>query len=370
MLHVVTPLVYSASLSSIAGHDIWLKMETEQLSRSFKPRGVGRSIWATVQRKGKDVHIIIASGGNAGLAAAVSCHTLGVKCSVHVHAKTESLIQDKMRSYGANVVVSDGGWEVVNARATTMAEEDPMGVYVHPFEGADLVRGHASIIDEIYDQLPKVSAARGTAVHRPDAVVSAVGGGGMVRGIMLGLSEHVKARNEEPAHVVGVTTFGSDSWGRSVEQADEGVVEIDDFSRAKSLSCKKCSYNSVRDARIYASTGTYDEDAESTGRVAGDGVRRYLSTVRIDDSRAGAAAWKATYDLGHLIELSCGAAVAVAYEPAILRRIAEAKGLPGRMNVVIILCGGSRVGLRDIEEYRDTYGNGYGDILVDGEKVE
>ena len=49
-LHVETPLVYSKSLSDISGHNVYIKLETKQLTGSFKPRGVGRSCYAAVQR--------------------------------------------------------------------------------------------------------------------------------------------------------------------------------------------------------------------------------------------------------------------------------------------------------------------------------
>jgi L-serine/L-threonine ammonia-lyase len=131
-LHTITPLVYSEGLSASSGHNIWLKLETEQLSGSFKPRGIGRSCWAAVQRLGPAAHLVAASGGNAGIAAALSARTLGVKCTVFVHDKTEQLVMDKMRSYGANVRVMDGGWERVDAGARELARTDPLAQYIHP----------------------------------------------------------------------------------------------------------------------------------------------------------------------------------------------------------------------------------------------
>lgn len=366
-LHTVTPLIFSEKLSKRSRHNIWLKLENEQLTKSFKPRGIGRSCYAAVQRYGKDVRLIVASGGNAGLAAALSAQTLGVKCTIFVHAQTETLIKDRMRSFGAEVKVTEGGWEYVDASARQLAEEDPNGHYVHPFEGDDLVRGHTSVIEEIYEQLPKVSEDKGMErVSRPDAICSAVGGGGMIRGIMLGLSEQAALSNTPPVHVIGVTTFGSDSWGRSLE-VDDGVTEIDPFSRAKSLACKKCSPLSVRDARIYAARGELSLDSEPVSGPAG----KYLSEVRMDDAYAGAAAWESTNELNHLVELSCGAAIAVACQPAVLEHIVQTKELPEKSNIVIIVCGGSRVSLSDVNGFKAEYGEtGHGVIIVDGNTIQ
>jgi L-serine/L-threonine ammonia-lyase len=367
-LHTITPLVYSEGLYASSGHNIWLKLETEQLSGSFKPRGIGRSCWAAVQRLGPVAHLVAASGGNAGIAAALSARTLGVKCTVFVHDKTEQLVMDKMRSYGANVRVMDGGWERVDAGARELARTDPLAQYIHPFEGDDVVRGHASIIDEIYDQLPQVSGQRGMedTVSRPDVVCCSVGGGGLIRGIMLGLSEHAERDGTPPTHVIGVTTFGSDSWGRSLESDDTFVTLDNPVSRAKSLVCKACSPIAVRDARIYASKGAITLDPEPLKGRSG----RHLTEIRVDDAFAGAAAWQATDELNQLIELSCGVALVPAYQPSVLDHLVAKKGLAGKLNVVIVVCGGSRIDLETIEEFKATYGTGFGEIVVDGEIVQ
>jgi threonine dehydratase len=132
-MHRVTPLIRSESLSDKTGHNIWLNMEIDQVSGSFKPRGIGRACWKAVQKRGKDVHLVIASGGNGGLAAALSAQTLGVKCTACVHNTTAKSIIDRLEGYGAIVNQATGGWEVVDANARRIVEEDPNGEYIHPW---------------------------------------------------------------------------------------------------------------------------------------------------------------------------------------------------------------------------------------------
>ena len=186
----------------------------------------------------------------------------------------------------------------------------------------------------------------------------------MIRGIMLGLTEHAQQGKTDPVHVIGIATLGADAWGRSLETDDE-LVSIDDFSRAKSLGCKQCSGLSVRDARIYAATGKTTLNPTPIKGRAG----KYLSEVRIDDAIAGSAAWQATEELNHLIEISCGASMAVAQYPEILDHIATKKNLPSKLNVVVIVCGGSRVNLKMVEEFKESYGKGYGKVIIDGEEI-
>ncbi|WWC90268.1 uncharacterized protein L201_005201 [Kwoniella dendrophila CBS 6074] len=373
-LHIKTPLVYSKSLSDQSGQHIWLKLETEQPSGSFKSRGVGRSCWAAVQKHGPKSHLIAASGGNAGLAAAMASSRLGVKCTIFVHDKTEKAIIDKLESFGANVKRMDGGWDKVNAGALKLAEEDPNGIYIHPFEGNDLVLGHSSIIQEIYDQLQLAenNEVGEISMRRPDIISSAVGGGGLIRGLMYGCSEISRQTGTPPTHILGVTTLGADSWSLSLENEDTFIEIPDPYSMAKSLACKACSKDSVRDSRIYAKTGKLSFNPEPKP-VNGSSIKsEHLTSVRIDDSYAGSAAWKLTEQLDGgktLIELSTGAAMIPVYQPAILDEIkSKSKILKDeeKLNVVIIVCGGYRVSQQDLNHYKEKFCEGYGKIYVDG----
>ena len=51
-----------------------------------------------------------------------------------------------------------------------------------------------------------------------------------------------------------------------------------------------------------------------------------------------------------LIELACAATLTPAYEPGLMGRLSEANGKP--KTVVFIVCGGFKISLKEIEEYR------------------
>lgn len=300
-----------------------------------------------------------------------------------MHASTDQLIIDKLNSYGAEVHQMEGGWSYVDAGARKLAAQDPKAVYIHPFEGKDLVQGHVSVIDEIYEQLPQVSAKRGMkVVERPDMVLSAIGGGGMVRGLMLGLAEHAAYDGSKPAHCVGICTLGADAWSKSL-QMEQGHTDIEDaYSKARSLVSNTCSPLSVLDARVYGATGKMDidtlagpendkdEDTTASATHIRSADMPYLSEIQIDDAYAGAAAWHAAEELNHLVELSCGAAIAPVEQPEILARLVKTKGLPEQSHVVIICCGGTRVSLKDVVGFEKDYGEGYGKAYVNGELVQ
>src|SRR6478752_3270834 len=77
-----TPLVRIAGSDlGVACAELWLKLEHLQVSGSFKARGMFNRMRANaVPAAG----VVIASGGNAGIAVAVAAQALGVRCEVFV----------------------------------------------------------------------------------------------------------------------------------------------------------------------------------------------------------------------------------------------------------------------------------------------
>jgi L-serine/L-threonine ammonia-lyase len=60
----------------------WLK--NLQPSQSFKYRGISLLIRRCKATHGDDLHVIAASGGNAGIAVACVANELGIKCTVFI----------------------------------------------------------------------------------------------------------------------------------------------------------------------------------------------------------------------------------------------------------------------------------------------
>lgn len=141
---------------------------------------------------GPSIHILTASSGNAGLAAAVSARKLGIKCTVYLPVIARQEIQQRMRDEGAHTVTVGQVYaeSVVAMRAA--AKNDPnacvpsplmyspahalSSVIVPSYDHPVLWQGHASIVEEMTHQLQK----------KPDAILGSVGGGGLIGGVLLG----------------------------------------------------------------------------------------------------------------------------------------------------------------------------------------
>jgi L-serine/L-threonine ammonia-lyase len=396
-LHIVTPLVYSEILSEKTGHNIFLKLDALQPSGSFKIRGIGRVCQVAVERYGSSAHLICSSGGNAGLAAATAAKSLGVRCSVYVPETCEEAVKETLRGLKAEVIVAGPVWDTCDQAARKAVEAEDGAVYIHPFEGDDLVDGHSSIVEEIYQQVAESSQAskdEGSAAV-PDMIVSAVGGGGFLAGILRGISrrQSQSLSSGGPVHspkLVGVQDFGADGFSQSMNayhddpigNADAHITLPAITSLATSMGARKCSALTLKLARKYARYGTLDDSSiAASGSGSGSHTEaecstrhgKYFAGVVVEDAISGSATWQINRDHQIMVEIACGAALAPAYQSE--RLLSKLVGfLPrpeGRKNIVLIACGGSKIDQAMLEKYEKSYGlqEGAGRIEIDGQAI-
>src|SRR5688500_13192242 len=185
-----TPLVRLELPFDAAGPalDIYLKLESLQPIGSFKIRGAWNAIRKLPKEKLKD-GVWTVSAGNAAQGVAFAARLAGVPCSVMV---MDTAPQTKLRAIerlGATIVKStyDECWKTVESHDSPRMR----GHFVHPFDDDDFIAGNATAGLEILADLPEV-----------DAVVAALGGGGLLSGIasvMRARKPGVKVYAAEPA---------------------------------------------------------------------------------------------------------------------------------------------------------------------------
>ncbi len=148
--------------------EVWLKLEQLQTSGSFKARGMlNRLLSQPIPRAG----VIVASGGNAGIATAAAARELGVPCEVFVPTVCSPAKQARLRDLGAEVVV--GGSVYAEALAACMERQQVTGALLtHAYDQPEVVTGAGTLAVEIEEQ-----------GGVPDAVLVSVGGGGLIAGI-------------------------------------------------------------------------------------------------------------------------------------------------------------------------------------------
>lgn len=150
------------------GVELWLKLEQLQIGGSFKARGMFNRMRSNpVNESG----VVIASGGNAGIAVAVAAEALGVRCEVFVPESTGAAKRARLVELGAVLTVR--GASYADALAACLERQAATGaLLMHAYDQREVVIGAATLAAE-------VEADAGV----PDRVLVSVGGGGLVAGI-------------------------------------------------------------------------------------------------------------------------------------------------------------------------------------------
>jgi threonine dehydratase len=159
-----TPLVAAAPAREHPelAHELLLKLESLQVTGSFKARGAVNAVLGLPQenlRRG----IVTASGGNHGLAVAYAGRTDGVPATIFLPPSVAPDKLAKLDAWGARVVISGEAWDDSNRAALEYAEAKDRA-YIHPF--AD----------------PKVIAGQGTTIRSTDCRIIARFNGSLRRG--------------------------------------------------------------------------------------------------------------------------------------------------------------------------------------------
>jgi threonine dehydratase len=153
----VTRLIAAPFLSKQTGKHVFLKLETELPTGSFKVRGALYALAARLKRE-RVREVIASSTGNHGAAVAYAAKLLGVKARIFLPAGCNPVKRARIAALGAEIVES-GGSDLAHAFQLAAQHARRKGVYfLNDATDADLPAGPATIGCEILEQLPKVSS--------------------------------------------------------------------------------------------------------------------------------------------------------------------------------------------------------------------
>src|SRR6266851_1045993 len=201
-----TPTERSAALSQLAGREVFLKLENLQHTGAFKIRGALNAILG-LDAAARAGGVITASAGNHGQGVAFAARLVGVDaCVVLPHGVPIAKLVAIQRS-GAETVLADGGYDGAHQTALVLARERGMR-YIHAFDDDDVIAGQGTLALELCEDADV------------DTIVVPIGGGGLVAGVALAVSE----RSPRP-RIVGVQSEGASAFAASFEAGH--VVERD-----------------------------------------------------------------------------------------------------------------------------------------------
>jgi threonine dehydratase len=230
-----TPLARSAALSDKARGDVYLKLENEQTTGSYKLRGALNAL-STLPKDAQARGVVAVSAGNHGMGVSLASKLLGLRAKIYVPATAPGVKKAGIRALGAELDDTKPDYDsaMVEAIAFASANGRP---FVNPCLGDQLLAGQGTVALEIIEQLPGVRS-----------VVINVGGGGLLGGC----ASLIRAERPD-VRIYGSQSVNTDAMARSL--AAGRVVEIaNDPTIADGLA------------------GQIDADALDIGQHALDGI--------------------------------------------------------------------------------------------------
>ncbi|MFW9810182.1 MAG: threonine/serine dehydratase [Candidatus Thorarchaeota archaeon] len=170
-----TPLKQSEYLSKMLEGSIFLKLESEQITGSFKVRGALNRLM-TLSPEDARLGVITASTGNHGLGVAYAAKLLGINAKVVFPINASTVKRNKMKQAGIEVI-QDVDYDEIEPYARKLAAALDL-TYVSPYNDPEIVAGAGTTGLEILEQLDDI-----------DAIIVPIGGGGLISGIATAIKE-------------------------------------------------------------------------------------------------------------------------------------------------------------------------------------
>lgn len=170
-----TPILTSSYLNELTGAELHFKCENFQKAGAFKVRGASNAVFSlsdAVAEKGVATH----SSGNHALSLSYAAGRRGIPCTVVMPRTAPQAKKDAVQGYGGVIVECDPS---TTSREATFAEvvAESGAEFVHPYNDIRVITGQATCSLELQEDVSNL-----------DAVVAPIGGGGMISGTCLTLS--------------------------------------------------------------------------------------------------------------------------------------------------------------------------------------
>ena len=167
-----TPLVRSPTLREAAGATVWLKLEQQQATGSFKLRGATNAI-LNLTGEERDRGVVGASTGNHGRGLAHAAKEAGTRCIVCMSRLVPQNKVDGIEALGAEVRIIGVSQDDAQVEVDRLVAEEGMTM-LPPFDHPDIIAGQGTLGLEILEALPEV-----------ETLLVPLSGGGLISGVAL-----------------------------------------------------------------------------------------------------------------------------------------------------------------------------------------
>jgi len=207
-----TPLLWASGLTEAIESDVHLKLESLQVTGSFKIRGAANRMMALTEDE-RARGVVTCSSGNHGRAVAHVAGVLSIPATICVPNWVDPVKHRAMEASGATVMLAGETYDEADARASVLEAEQEL-TFVHPFDDPAVIAGQGTVGLEILEDLPDVSE-----------VLVALSGGGLAGGIAYAIKQVrpdvvITAVSADRATVM-LNSLGS---GRPIEMEEESTL--------------------------------------------------------------------------------------------------------------------------------------------------
>jgi threonine dehydratase len=165
-----TPLVAAPTLTEAAGCEVYLKLETQHPTGSFKERGALNKL-LTFGDNQRRTGVVAMSAGNHAQGVAYHARRLGIPATIVMPEGTPFTKIDRTQALGATVLLQGDSLAAARRASDKLARERGL-ITVHPYDDPDVIAGQGTIALEILAARPDL-----------DTLIVPIGGGGLISGI-------------------------------------------------------------------------------------------------------------------------------------------------------------------------------------------
>ncbi len=205
-----TPILQSHVLQRAFGKNVWLKLETQNPTGSFKPRPAFNSMLTHLQAA-KERGVIASSSGNFAQGVAFAASVLNVNAMIVMTESTLAYKIQRTKSWGAEVVLS-GDSHAARMALTNELCERTKRVLLHPYNSDETIAGDGTIGLELAAQL-------GDNLKYA-AILVPVSGGGLIAGIAFVLKSLYPS-----CKIIGIQPSVSATLAKSLQAGSVVTVE-------------------------------------------------------------------------------------------------------------------------------------------------
>jgi threonine dehydratase len=262
-----TRLVRAESLERRADGRVYLKIESDLPTGSFKPRGALNALLANAGQRTL-AGVVAASTGNHGAAVAYAARIANLAATIFLPENPNPVKRARILGLGAKVVERGAADQLAAIEAAAAFSGEHGHYFLDDSSDVLVPAGAATIASEILEEVP-----------RPDVIFVPIGDTALIRGVA------AEAKRRHPTvRIVGVQAEQAPAYARSWEQGRVIVTETCD-TIADGLATRH-----PLEANVHAIRQLVDEVRLVSERELLDAIRLLLLDEHVVAEASGAAA--------------------------------------------------------------------------------